>query len=173
MIDRGFTAADIDTSRPHTARMYNYFLGGQDNYAIDREAADAVLRVAPEARDIARHNRAFLQRAVRYLVSDCGIRQIIDVGTGTCSSYCVPFSRLSGFGGPGGAFAAGLLGFGREGDGPAACVSAAGGQVPGFDPCVHGAAGNADAVGYLPGGELAVAERGGGGDVVVVAEVGG
>jgi hypothetical protein len=62
--------------------MYDYYLGGKDNYLVDREAAAAVLRVLPEARDIARENRAFLQRAVRYLVGEAGIRQIIDIGTG-------------------------------------------------------------------------------------------
>jgi len=85
-MDRGFAPADIDTSRPHTARMYNYFLGGKDNYEVDRAAAQEVLRAAPEARDIARHNRAFLQRAVRFLVCERGIRQILDIGTGIPSA---------------------------------------------------------------------------------------
>jgi hypothetical protein len=62
--------------------MYDYYLGGKDNYLVDREAAAALLQVLPEAWDIARENRAFLQRAVRYLVGQAGIRQIIDVGTG-------------------------------------------------------------------------------------------
>lgn len=81
-MEPGFTAAEIDTSRPHPARMYDYYLGGKDNYAVDREAAAAVMRLLPEARAIAQENRAFLQRAVRYLVGEAGIRQIIDVGTG-------------------------------------------------------------------------------------------
>jgi S-adenosyl methyltransferase len=81
-MEPGFAPSEIDTSRPHPARMYDYYLGGKDNYVVDREAAAAVLRVLPEARDIARENRAFLQRAVRYLVRDAGIRQIIDIGTG-------------------------------------------------------------------------------------------
>jgi hypothetical protein len=63
--------------------MYDYYLGGKDNYVVDREAAAAVLRALPEARDIARENRAFLQRAVRYLVGEAGIRQIIDIGIPT------------------------------------------------------------------------------------------
>src|SRR5713101_1008324 len=106
----------------------------------------------------------------RLAASSC---QVLDMGTGTCASYCVPFKRLCGLG-FGGAFAAGLFGLGREGDGPAADRAAAGGQLPGgVDPGVHGGAGYADAVGYLPRGELAVGEQGGGGDVVVVAEVGG
>jgi hypothetical protein len=82
MAHPGFAASDIDTSRPHPARMYNYYLGGKDNYLVDQEAAREVLRQAPEMRLIARENRAFLQRAVRFLVGECGIRQIIDIGTG-------------------------------------------------------------------------------------------
>lgn len=62
--------------------MYDFYLGGKDNYAVDREAAAALLRVVPEAGDIARENRAFLGRVVRYLVGEAGIRQIIDIGTG-------------------------------------------------------------------------------------------
>jgi hypothetical protein len=56
--------------------------GGKDNYAADREAADQIMRVVPEVRDMARQNRAFLQRAVRFLVGEGGVRQILDVGTG-------------------------------------------------------------------------------------------
>jgi hypothetical protein len=82
MMEPGFAPSKIDTSRPHPARMYDFYLGGKDNYVVDREAAAAVLRVLPEARDIARENRAFLRRVVRYLVGEAGIRQIIDIGTG-------------------------------------------------------------------------------------------
>src|SRR5260370_14682183 len=78
----GFKLSDIDTSRPHTARMYDFYLNGKDNYAADRDAAREVLRAAPEIRATALANRAFLGRAVRYLVRDAGIRQIIDIGTG-------------------------------------------------------------------------------------------
>lgn len=78
----GFTAAEVDTSRPHPARMYNAFLGGKDNYAADQFAAAEVLRVAPEVRVTALENRAFIARAVRHLVGDAGVRQIIDIGTG-------------------------------------------------------------------------------------------
>jgi S-adenosyl methyltransferase len=81
-MEPGFAASDIDTSRPHPARMYNYYLGGKDNYFVDQEAAREALRHAPELRLIARENRAFLQRAVRFLVAEAGIRQIIDIGTG-------------------------------------------------------------------------------------------
>src|SRR5712691_1596567 len=63
-------------------RAPNRLRGGKDNYAADRQAVRELLRVAPEARDSARANRAFLQRAVRFLVGEAGIRQIIDIGTG-------------------------------------------------------------------------------------------
>jgi S-adenosyl methyltransferase len=67
---------------PSPARMYNYFLGGKDHYEVDRKAAEQVIAAIPEVLVFARENRAFLRRAVRYLVSECGIRQIIDIGTG-------------------------------------------------------------------------------------------
>jgi hypothetical protein len=78
----GFAPTEIDTSRPHPARMYDAYLGGKDNYAADREAVRQVLRAAPEVREIARANRAFLQRVVRFLAGEAGIRQLIDIGTG-------------------------------------------------------------------------------------------
>src|SRR2546430_7176373 len=81
-MEPGFAPSEIDTSRPHPARMYDYYLGGKDHYEVDREAAMAVLRAVPEVRAIARENRAFLQRVVRYLVGEAGIRQIIDIGAG-------------------------------------------------------------------------------------------
>ena len=85
-MEPGFSPSDIDTSRPHPARMYDYYLGGKDNYPVDREAARRVLRAAPEVREIARANRAFLRRAVRFLAGEAGIRQIIDIGTGIPSA---------------------------------------------------------------------------------------
>jgi SAM-dependent methyltransferase len=81
-MEHGFAASEIDTSRPHPARMYDAYLGGKDNYAADREAVRQVLRAAPEVRDTARANRAFLQRAVRFLAGEAGIRQFLDIGTG-------------------------------------------------------------------------------------------
>jgi S-adenosyl methyltransferase len=81
-MEPGFTPSQIDTSRPHPARMYDYYLGGKNNYPVDREAAAAVLQMLPEVRDISLANRAFLRRAVQYLVAEAGIRQIIDIGTG-------------------------------------------------------------------------------------------
>jgi hypothetical protein len=62
--------------------MYNFYLGGKDNYMVDRNAAKEVLRAAPEMRETALENRAFLRRVVRFLVGEAGIRQILDIGTG-------------------------------------------------------------------------------------------
>jgi hypothetical protein len=73
---------EVDTSRPHTARMYDYFLGGKNHFAADRELADKVLVTTPSARTAARENRAFLGRAVRFLAAEAGIRQFLDIGTG-------------------------------------------------------------------------------------------
>ena len=73
---------EIDVSRPHPARMYDYYLGGKNHFAADRETAQTVLAAAPTTVVGARENRAFLGRAVRYLVAEAGIRQFLDVGTG-------------------------------------------------------------------------------------------
>jgi S-adenosyl methyltransferase len=72
----------IDSSRPHSARIWNYWLGGKDFYPVDREVGDEFLAIFPGQMDIARHSRAFLGRAVRYLAGEAGIRQFLDVGTG-------------------------------------------------------------------------------------------
>ena len=72
----------FDTSVANQARIYDYLLGGKDNYAADREAVDAVIKIAPEMGFTARANRAFLGRAVRYLAAEAGIRQFLDIGTG-------------------------------------------------------------------------------------------
>jgi len=77
----GHDAAEIDTSTPHPARMYDYFLGGRDNYEVDRDAAEQVIAVVPEVRAMVRENRAFLGRAVRFLAEQ-GITQFLDIGTG-------------------------------------------------------------------------------------------
>jgi hypothetical protein len=73
---------EIDTSKAHPARMYDYLLGGKDNFAADREAIGALLKAVPNARTGARENRAFLGRAVRYLVAEAGVRQFLDIGSG-------------------------------------------------------------------------------------------
>jgi O-methyltransferase involved in polyketide biosynthesis len=72
----------IDTTVPHSARIWNYWLGGKDHYPVDREAGEQTMQVLPEIVDIARHSRTFLGRAVRYLAGEAGIRQFLDVGTG-------------------------------------------------------------------------------------------
>jgi hypothetical protein len=72
----------FDTSVANQARIYDYLLGGKDNYAADRAAVDAVLQVAPVLGFSAKANRAFLGRAVRYLTAEAGIRQFLDIGTG-------------------------------------------------------------------------------------------
>ena len=74
--------SDVDTSRPHPARIYDYFLGGENHFAADRETAERILATAPTSVIAARENRAFLERAVCYLVAEAGIRQFLDIGTG-------------------------------------------------------------------------------------------
>jgi hypothetical protein len=72
----------IDLNVPHSARVWNYWLGGKDNYAVDREAGDEFSAVFPGIIDIARASRAFIGRAVRFLAGEAGIEQFMDVGTG-------------------------------------------------------------------------------------------
>ena len=73
---------EIDTSVPHSARIWNYWLGGKDNYEVDRAAGDQFSAIYPGIVDIARADRAFLGRVVRYLAGEAGVRQFLDVGTG-------------------------------------------------------------------------------------------
>jgi O-methyltransferase involved in polyketide biosynthesis len=72
----------IDTSVPHSARVWNYWLGGKDHYAVDREAGDRYRESYPAIVDVARASRRFLSRAVRFLAGEAGVRQFLDVGTG-------------------------------------------------------------------------------------------
>jgi hypothetical protein len=72
----------FDTSVAHIARVYDYWLGGKDNYAADRKAGDAALEAYPYIAGGVRANRAFLARVVRYLAGEAGIRQFLDIGTG-------------------------------------------------------------------------------------------
>jgi hypothetical protein len=72
----------IDSTVPHSARIWNYWLGGKDNYDVDRAAGDAWVAVHPDIRSIARGSRAYLARAVRHLVQEEGVRQFLDIGTG-------------------------------------------------------------------------------------------
>src|ERR1017187_6507734 len=74
--------AEIDTSRPHPARIYDYSLGGKNHFAADREIAEKAWASMPAGRTAARENRSFLRRAVRYLAAEEGIRQLLDIGTG-------------------------------------------------------------------------------------------
>jgi len=73
---------DFDTSVPHIARVYDYWLGGKDNFAADRELGERTLAAYPNLVFSVRANRAFLARAVRYLAAEAGIRQFLDIGTG-------------------------------------------------------------------------------------------
>src|SRR5437868_8025053 len=71
----------IDPAIPSVARMYDYYLGGKDNFASDRAIGDRILKMLPQTRQIARDNRAFLGRAVRHL-AESGITQFLDIGAG-------------------------------------------------------------------------------------------
>jgi O-methyltransferase involved in polyketide biosynthesis len=72
----------IDTTIPHSARIWNYWLGGKDNFAVDRAAGDQYREVFPGIVEVARASRQFLTRTVRYLAGEAGIRQFLDIGTG-------------------------------------------------------------------------------------------
>jgi len=74
--------SDVDVTTANVARIYDYFLGGKDNFAADREAAAQITAAAPQVPAVARQNRAFVCRVVRTLALDYGIRQFIDVGAG-------------------------------------------------------------------------------------------
>jgi hypothetical protein len=82
----GLTGRDpvpkLDTWHAHPARVYNYWLGGKDNYAVDREAAELAIAANPGIIQDVRANRAFLARAVRYLAAEAGVSQFLDIGTG-------------------------------------------------------------------------------------------
>ncbi|MCL9759281.1 SAM-dependent methyltransferase [Frankia sp. AiPa1] len=77
---------DLNTDQPHSARIYDYLLGGKDHFPADREAAGHALASFPHLRTTARQNRAFMTRAVRYLTAEAGIRQFLDIGTGIPTS---------------------------------------------------------------------------------------
>ncbi|CAM5640858.1 SAM-dependent methyltransferase [Streptomyces aurantiogriseus] len=80
--DSGALPGRIDTSKPHSARFWNYFVGGKDNYEVDREIGDQIKEIFPGLVDVAVTSRHFLGRAVRHLAGPQGIRQFLDVGTG-------------------------------------------------------------------------------------------
>jgi hypothetical protein len=101
-IPGGDAPAAFDTSVAHVARVYNYWLGGKDNFAADRAAGEQAIRAFPGIPLSARANRAFLARAVRFLAGEVGIRQFLDIGTGIPSAsnthevaqYVAPESRI-------------------------------------------------------------------------------
>ena len=82
MTDDGVPVPKIDTSVPHSARIWNYWLGGKDNYPVDREAGDKYRETYPQIVDVARAGRYFLARSLRFLAGEAGVRQFIDVGAG-------------------------------------------------------------------------------------------
>jgi hypothetical protein len=73
---------EVDTTVPHSARIWNYWLGGKDHFAVDRAAGDAWAEIDPQITVIARESRAFLRRVVHFLAGEAGIRQFLDIGTG-------------------------------------------------------------------------------------------
>jgi S-adenosyl methyltransferase len=78
----GTEVPELDTRHAHPARIYNYWLGGKDNFAADREAAEQAIAANPQIVTDVRANRTFLARVVRFLAAECGIRQFLDIGTG-------------------------------------------------------------------------------------------
>jgi hypothetical protein len=82
MTDRKPAPGDIDISRPNVARIYDYLLGGKDNFAADRAAAKQLIAATPDMAGVVRDNRAFIGRAVRHLAGQAGIRQFLDLGGG-------------------------------------------------------------------------------------------
>jgi len=76
------TSDQLQPDVPHAARIWNYWMGGKDNFAADRAAGDAVAQVYPEIVLMAKHSRQFLIRAVHHLAAEAGIRQFLDIGTG-------------------------------------------------------------------------------------------
>jgi hypothetical protein len=85
LTEQGYPVGEINTSRAHPARMYDYYLGGRDNYLVDREAAQQIIKASPEVVDSAVANREFLRRTVGHLAG-IGVRQFIDIGTGIPTS---------------------------------------------------------------------------------------
>jgi hypothetical protein len=73
---------EIDTSKPNSARIWNYWMGGKDYYEVDRAAGDEYLKTAPQVETMARESRKFLIRAVSFVAGELGVRQFLDIGTG-------------------------------------------------------------------------------------------
>ena len=81
-VEPGWVPPGVDTGRANIARVYDYWLGGSNNFRADQDAARAMIAIEPNIRAIARANRAFLGRAVRFLAEEAGIRQFLDIGSG-------------------------------------------------------------------------------------------
>ena len=81
-VSRPIRAAQVDPSLPNVARVWNYLVGGRDNFEADRQAAKQLVAAAPVMEQVAPASRAFLRRAVTYLAAEAGIRQFLDIGTG-------------------------------------------------------------------------------------------
>ncbi|WP_433379482.1 SAM-dependent methyltransferase [Actinoplanes sp. CA-142083] len=82
MVNEEWAPPGIDTTKPSVARVYDFMVGGKDNYAIDRMVAQRALEIMPDAQEAGRACRAFLRRVVHYLAADVGIRQFLDLGSG-------------------------------------------------------------------------------------------
>jgi hypothetical protein len=81
-VEPGWVPPEIDTTKANIARVYDYWLGGSHNFRADQDVARAMIAVDPNIRAMMRANRAFLGRAVRYLIREAGIRQFLDIGSG-------------------------------------------------------------------------------------------
>lgn len=77
-----FRARELDVTKPTAARLYDYYLGGNAHYAVDKVFAERMFKICPYLDRAAHHNREFLQRASRYVAAECGIRQFLDIGSG-------------------------------------------------------------------------------------------
>lgn len=82
MTTEGFAPEQIDTSKAHSARVYDYWLNGKSHYEVDAEAAEEMVRIWPAVKTAARLNRDFVHRVTRWLVNEAGIRQFLDIGSG-------------------------------------------------------------------------------------------
>jgi hypothetical protein len=100
--NRTAEAGHVDTGTAHNARVWNYWQGGKDHYKVDQQVGDHVAGMIPVIRDIARADREFLSRAVRFVAEERGIRQFLDIGTGlpadenthTIAQQVAPASRI-------------------------------------------------------------------------------
>ena len=88
-VESSWVPPGIDTGKANIARVYDYWLGGSNNFRADQDAARAMIAIEPNIRGIARANRAFLGRAVRFLATEAGIRQFVDIGSGIPTGWNV------------------------------------------------------------------------------------